>query len=425
LQANRLQVVPVRPPKWKLPSFEGHDPKVWIRNCERKKMKFTVKMFKPTTLKGAIEKAWMQEKAIEVVQRRHKPIIKPPSYGHHCPKKQLTCLIGESESSPLALGETEHNPIILEASTKINDLPADVVIEGNDWMKKHNPTKFDHERNCVTIGRKNNKLVLKGISEEGKLSVINSGAMGKLLKKGNALFSHLFMMNSTIDQDQEIEVILQILDQFVDVFSKPKSLPPIRILDHNINLKPGSNQLHGSVNFSKVHLRAGYHQIRMKIEDVYKTTFRTHLGQFKFHVMPFGLTNAPATFQALMNQVFHLISGVLALSDYTQEFIVETDAGYAGIGVVLLQKGRHIAYFSKNEGVDGIRIQETGQLMTISTTIPMWIQEVNNSYEGDSQALELLAQTTVGQQGAHSGQLGTLKRLSQVFHWPNMKDKVI
>lgn len=38
----------------------------------------------------------------------------------------------------------------------------DLVI-GNDWMKIYNPTKFDPERNCVTIGRKNNKLVLKGI----------------------------------------------------------------------------------------------------------------------------------------------------------------------------------------------------------------------------------------------------------------------
>ncbi|KAH0644743.1 hypothetical protein KY284_032627 [Solanum tuberosum] len=73
---NRLQVVPVRPPKWQLPSFEGHDPKVWIR--------------------------------------------------HHCLKKQLTYLKGESDPSPLALGETEHNPITLETSTKISELPADV-----------------------------------------------------------------------------------------------------------------------------------------------------------------------------------------------------------------------------------------------------------------------------------------------------------
>lgn len=115
------------------------------------------------------------------------------------------------------------------------------LVLGNDWMKKHNPTKFDHEMNCVTIGRKRSKMVLKGICEEGKLSMINGSAMGKLLKMGNALFAHLFMMNNAADQDQEPKVILQVLDQFIDVFSEPKSLPPIRSLDHKINLKPGSS----------------------------------------------------------------------------------------------------------------------------------------------------------------------------------------
>ena len=113
------------------------------------------------------------------------------------------------------------------------------------------------------------------------------------------------------------------------------------------------DQLQGARCFSKIDLRSGYHQLKIRQEDVPKTAFRTRYGHYEFLVMSFGLTNAPAAFMDLMNRVFKpfldkfiivFIDDILVYSRSTEEHEV-----HLRVALQTLREKQLYAKFSKCE----------------------------------------------------------------------------
>ncbi|XP_020409695.1 uncharacterized protein LOC109946426 [Prunus persica] len=319
---------------------------------------------------------FVSKKLVEYLQLSTEPHVSPYSLGWV--KKGSSVRVAETCRVPLSIGKHYRDDVLCD----VIDMDACHILLGRPWQFDVDAT-FKGRDNVILFSWNNRKIAM-ATTQPSKPS--------GLLKLGRG--------GGDIPQD-----VQQILSQFQELFSEnlPNELPPMRDIQHRIDLVPGASLpnlphyrmspkendilreqieellrkgfireslspcavpvllvpkkdktwrmcvdsrainkitvkyrfpiprlenmldvLSGSKVFSKIDLRSGYHQIRIRPGDEWKTAFKSKDGLFEWLVMPFGLSNAPSTFMRLMNQVLRPFIGSFVVVYFDDILIYST-----------------------------------------------------------------------------------------------------
>ncbi|GJY40733.1 putative reverse transcriptase domain-containing protein [Tanacetum coccineum] len=266
------------------------------------------------------------------------------------------------------------------------------VIVGMDWSSKYHARIICDEK-IVHIPIDGETLIIRGDRSKTRLSLISSIKSKRYISRGCQVFIAQVMENKS---DKKRLADIPVVREFLEVFREDlPGLPPVRQLADRGFIRPSTSpwgapilfvkkkdgsfrmcidyqelnkltiknryplpriddlfdQLQGLSVYSKIDLRFGYHQLRVRDEDIPKTAFRTRYRHYEFQVMPFGLTNALAVFMDIMNRM---------CKPYLDKFVIvfiddilihsrnkEEHANHLRIILELLKKEKLYAKFSK------------------------------------------------------------------------------